>query len=379
MDSVRNIKNSKISLLYLSLIFMVPFSGFYITKLSVSPVYLSSFLGLCFFLLAILFGTKIKKNGILSLALFFLFYIASSQIIFDKPNMTSYLNFMLSLIIFIGVYIVSAKVPTLRILRLSRFFILVSIPLLVVESYIRLRYPPIGKIEQIVSAGREDIMFYIFKFNSIMYQDSNFVAMFILPLFFFQLYINDYIKKRNLFITASLAMLLLMTISRAAILAMILFYVFYLYRAKLYKMRKIITCLLFIIVPLVYTLTAKFAFVDDSFASKFMIVNIAIDYLKSVDIVHFLFGVGIGNAVSVLNIGAHNIIVSLIVETGIIGLTFNIVLWLMILFKTKYKAGIIMFPFSFAGLSFASLAIPFLYVMFAIVIVLESRKKQIAK
>jgi hypothetical protein len=85
-------------------------------------------------------------------------------------------------------------------------------------------------------------------------------------------------------------------------------------------------------------------------------------------------GVGFGNSVTAINMGSHNFFVTLFIESGLIGLLSVLCLWFLILLKSNFKVGIVMFPFLLAGMSFASLAMPFLYAIYAIIIRMEKRK-----
>jgi hypothetical protein len=86
------------------------------------------------------------------------------------------------------------------------------------------------------------------------------------------------------------------------------------------------------------------------------------------------FGIGIGNTFSFIGIGAHNLLVSLTLETGLIGLTLFILSMYFSIKKTNGKALYVLFPLFTMGFSFVSLALPFLFTFLAIIYVVENNK-----
>jgi len=212
-----------------------------------------------------------------------------------------------------------------------------------------------------------------------MYQDSNFVGLFILSLFFFLLYIKQFTFKKYYLSFAMLTILLLTTISRASILTLFLFVILYFNRKIIYKYRIFIFIFLIILAFTLFPILLEYRTIDDSFSTKFGIFDKTIEYISNASVINLLFGVGFGNAVEVLNVGAHNFFVTYIVESGFIGLVLIVILWTYILLKTKFKAGIVMLPFLFNGMSLASGAIPYLYAIFAVILILEKRRNEIAK
>ncbi len=368
---------SKISLNYLALIFIIPFSGFYITKLPLSPIYLFILIGVYLSTILIFISNKIKLSKEVVLAIALLFYFLIFQQIFSIPNISAYVNFSFSIVVFIVSHIILNKTNTNTIINISQKLIFFSIPLLVYEAYYRITNPVF--FVDFEEKGREDLAFYYFKMNSIMYQDSNFVGLFILSLFFFLLYLKQFTFK-NYYISFSLLIILIFaTISRASILSLVLFSFLYIFRQKIYKYRIAIFISSIILAFLLFPILFEYRTIDDSFSTKFGIFDRTFEYISNANFVHVLFGVGFGNAVEVLDIGAHNFFVTYLVESGVLGLLLLVVFWSYMLYKTRFKAGIIMFPFLLNGMSLASGAIPYLYAMFAVILVLELRRNQIAK
>jgi hypothetical protein len=368
---------SKITLNYLTLFFIIPFSGFYITKLLLSPIYIFVIIGSFLSLLIILVQHTIKISKELFMALGLLFYFSISQQIFSSPNISAYVNFNFALVVFIISYIILNKTNTVTIINISEKLVLFSIPLLIYEAYYRITHPVF--FVDFAAKGEANLDFYYFKVNSIMYQDSNFVGLFILSLIFFLLYLKEFTQKKYYLFLMILSILIFTTISRASIISLILFSMLYLIRHKIYKHRLTVFILSIIIIIILFPILLKYRSIDDSFSTKFGIIDKTILYVQNTDFINLFFGVGFGNAVDVLDIGAHNFFVTYLVESGLIGLILVIIFWSQILYKTKFKAGIVMFPFLLNGMSVSSGAIPYLYAMFAVILVLESRRNKLAQ
>ena len=227
------LKLFKSSIIYL----LVSFSGLYITKIGLSPIYFFSFLGFMLFLAFFKNSLKITLSEKLSVTTFLYFLITNIFLNFDPSAL---IGLLLSFAVY---FVVSNTITNLNTTpnynKVINLFFFVTLPLLIAETIIRYAYP-IG-IDQFVEMGREDIIFYIFKFNSIMFPDSNFTAILILCIissFFYLKSINSENKNRLIFII--LYVLLILTLSRAAILSGILLLLLFKFRDVIYKFRKFI-------------------------------------------------------------------------------------------------------------------------------------------
>jgi hypothetical protein len=249
--------------------------------------------------------------------------------------------------------------------------------LLIYEAYYRISNPVF--FVDFAEKGREELAFYYFKINSIMYQDSNFVAIFILSLFFFLLYVKQYTNKKYYKSFFIMFLLIFATLSRASILSLLIFLILYQFRAFFYRYKKLVFIISVSLIAFLIPILLENRRIDDSFSTKFGIFERTFEYFGNATFFKQFFGVGFGNAYEVLEIGAHNFFVTYLVESGLIGLLFILLIWTYFLIKTKYKIGIVMFPFLLNGMSMASGAIPYLYVIFAVILVLESRRYKIAK
>ncbi|EFD0841140.1 hypothetical protein FE575_15045, partial [Escherichia coli] len=92
-------------------------------------------------------------------------------------------------------------------------------------------------------------------------------------------------------------------------------------------------------------------------------IRYTLEYIKDSDsdIDMILLGVGLGNAVEVIGMGAHNLFLTFLIETGVIGLLLFLVLLCIMWFYLKEDAIIIMLPFLIASMSLGTTAIPYFF------------------
>lgn len=353
--------------------FIIPFSGFYITKLTISPIYIFSIIGIYLFFILIIENYSFKFDITVVFASIFFLYLFISQL-FLSPIVSTYINEIFSVFIFIVVYFLINKSETSKIIYFSEKLIFFSIPLLIYEALYRIIHPVM--FVDFVKLGRKELQFYYYKMNSIMYLDSNFVGLYIISLYFYLLYLKGITNKKYTVTTIILIFLTLLTISRASIIVLFVFSFLYSFKKYILKYKKMLSLLFLICLIYLYNVIKEISIIDDSFSSKFYIIKRTLEYLSDIDYYNLFFGVGCGNTVKVLGIGAHNFLVTYLIENGIFGIFLLFSFWFHILKKTKYKAGIIMFPFITNGFSLTTTAIPYLYIMFASITVIESRRNK---
>lgn len=131
----------------------------------------------------------------------------------------------------------------------------------------------------------------------------------------------------------------------------------------------------FIIIFIIEAVLTRFAN-DISFMSKFRIISYALDYISSASIGNILFGLGIGNAVDAIGIGAHNLLVTYFIESGLIGLMLFLILVTIIIYYLRLGACVVVMPFIIASMSLGTTAIPYFFT-FAFLCVLYKMKNLI--
>lgn len=365
--------NNRKNLIFWASCFIIAFSGLYFNRVCISPNYIFGFFG-CFLLFMAL---SIYKKGVslpicywLAGFLFFYFFLAQY---FLHANTSALVGMLFSLVVFTAGGICLSKLSKQAVITIGLVFLGVSMIILSYESFYRLLNPI--ALDFYRSTGRKELLIYPFKFNSIMFLDSNFAGLYCLVLFFFNDILAYYYfaKKFFVFRWIVLAGLLILTLSRASIITCLVSYPVYIAlrkRKNPVKQLKVIFILSFLILlPFVYL----YRNIDDSLSSKFGILRSARDLFVQLPLLNKFFGIGFGNTMSALNIGAHNILVVYILEGGVIGAGFVSILWYMIIKSTKNIALIILLPIIINGLSLTSTSMPYLYACLSILVCLSIR------
>ena len=372
---------------------LVVFSGFYLTRLvPVSPIYFVFVLS--FFI--VLWGSMIVGKQhfhplSLPVIVYFLYLIVSQP--FNHPDLNTLLNVLFSLAYLITILNTATSISKADLIRFSKIFILFTILLLTVEATWRLSHPvdlvqmalnreKFKDTEQLFlqsdkaadelslsgNGEAEKNLFYAFKFSSIMFQDSNFVGTYGLIAFFFYLFL-----WREKFMKSSiplylLGFLILLTLSRSAILTIPLTLLL-LNVTK--KNSSIISKVLFFFLLLIGSvlLFQKVA-TDESFLSKFRIFSLAVNYLNNISYIDLINGIGFGNTVNYLGIGAHNLFLTHLLESGIIGLLLFLITNLMFISGSDRKSLYLTIPMFISGMSLSAHALTFYYTCLAIIYLL---------
>lgn len=343
--------------------FVIVFCGFYLRSILISPIYISTIISVIFITIYFL-RTKhcvIKIDCSIWIAISWIIYLVITQIPYQKNS--AFYNLIFSILY----YVLSTKIisilSTKSIIKFSKWLLDFSILLLIAEAALRIRNPIIK------SAETEQNAFYRFKYNSIMYQDSNYVGVFILVLFFFTIYLeskHDMCLKKEKICYLILSVL---TFSRSAII--VVFSIGFLFDKTIDKFLKVIV-LLFSSIVGIY-LAISYILIDASFISKLDIIKWSFEFfVEKASLYMKLFGYGLGHSIDNIGIGSHNLFVTYIMETGIVGFIFWGMSLMSILKLTKKNAYYIIIPFLIAGFSFASHFAPFLYCTFSIMIALEN-------
>ncbi|OAT52671.1 hypothetical protein [Providencia heimbachae] len=215
--------------------------------------------------------------------------------------------------------------------------------------------------------------------SSYFYFDSNFAGLVITSLIAFAIYLNKVLEvkvKKQIFL---LFVLLLLTFSRAAIVAGIIIIIIY-HSIVRFRLKSYFTLLatFFTFSYLLYQylyLDINFRDLDGSFNSKFYIFSIAEDLYSSLPVDLKFFGIGMGNAESFLGIFAHNIYVTFFLEFGIIGSVVFLSFTAYSLYISKSYTIILWLPIFICGISLFSAYSPFIFIINAIIIS-EEREKQ---
>jgi len=213
----------------------------------------------------------------------------------------------------------------------------------------------------------DDDWFYKFK-QSILYSDGNSVGIALLCLIAILLIYRRAFRDRHLILAY---FLILATFSRASIIAAVVQYTIY----RLWRWRRwIVGALAFTSPFILYRLILWYAntdsqvllSVDGSFLTKLLILQRMTEIYSSLDTVQRFFGIGSGNTEYLAGMAAHNILVVLVLELGIIGSVLLAVYFWIFTRKSPSTVYLLIAPILVNGFSLFLTTVPFLYVTLAI-------------
>lgn len=346
------------------IVFMLTaFSGIYLRNFVVKPAYLALILSIVLIFLCILYR-KIEISSFLTFLIFsFVFYLWCTQVFLDGEYAT---------LIFTSSIVIILFLPNL--IRKSSGRIKFALVLVVIfyslEAFIRIRNPDYNYQSNELSSSILDT-FYIYKVNSIAFEDSNFVAMVLTCYYILGRVTSHDNDKKTYLISISLLILIALTFSRSAYIGVIIFEAMFFYNNnKKYRLLSILAICLITITALYFLLDKIES--DGSFKSKFYILELFINYLEHATVLNLITGVGFGNTFSYLGIGPHNIYIALFIETGLLGLVLYLMIFIYIYIKFNLCRLAIM-PIMVMGLSFSPIALPYFYMMVSWLIYLEMK------
>jgi len=246
------------------------------------------------------------------------------------------------------------------------------------DSIYRISNPTAPTNEHLeVISQNEDLLIYLYKFNTLMFADSNTVALITL-IFLFTLYvINKDIKVKisinSLWVWAMIG-ILFSTLSRAAIFSAIVAYFICTLGLKVSKRIQLMAILFLLWALFAIISLSEIKISDGSFNSKIDILSIFFDrFFKDYDVNSIIFGVGFNEYEKILGMSTHILIISILSSTGILGLMISFIFFTY--YSIKYSFNILL-PVAIASLSyFLYIGTPFLFIPIALIASLADTKK----
>lgn len=318
----------------LIVLFLFVFSNFFLTGImSISPFYFgfALFIFLSFCTISIDYKKIQFKKKYISPFYFLIVIFATYLFINTFVNKSSikYISLLsCSLLYFLFAVTFLQNLSLNQIKNISKIYLFTSFALYACDLIYRILHPM--HFRWTTAATK----FYEYKFNSLMFTDTNEVAFAIMATFAFAFYLhNEKVINIPKSVLLGFFILLVGTFSRAAIFAalcLIFFYIFFL-KTRL-TVRVLLCCLLPLAILAIFSLFSK----DASFGTKVDIIERCISYLKTVDFIHLLFGVGINNSIQALGgIYGHNFLVLYLIEFGLVGFISLITLFIFFIYLKK--------------------------------------------
>ena len=284
------------------------------------------------------------------------------------------LGFVLAPLFYIIANATLQHMQTRAVDKISNLFINISLLMFMGEAAVRFLCPGFVPTDEIVAQhafSQESFQWiYQYKENSIMYCDSNIVAIHVLVVLFFLCSIRSKVRI-PLFRTkfCLLSGLLLLTFSRAGWLAWLIGIIW----VKCFANSRSPFTTIVVLTATVYgtlkavPIVADLISTDGSYLSKIHIFEMVLEYLRYADYTSLFFGIGLNESTTLFGRHAHNYFLVLLVETGVIGLVLYSLLFLSFLSANKRELLAILVPFLVAMQAATITFMPFLFVAVALV------------
>lgn len=349
---------------YSLLLISSTFSGWYATKLPLSPVYFFSAISIIAFTLYCVANNIVlrRPDWIVVVAVMCITPVLVIIQINSEGLISQALSISMGFVLYIIVKtLVNYKIQYLR--PISKIYIYATLIIATAEAIFRLLNPDytgVLKAEEL-NQDPESIFFYAFKINSFMYMDSNFIGLQLALLLSFMLALHLSNIKLNTYYYIAVLILIALSLSRASIVtAAAIIIIFMLLRASLTRQ------IIIILAAIPFVIYGYSIISDDaSFQTKFHLIDLLINHVASTSAYDLLFGVGIGNAVDHIGMGAHNIGSTYIIELGLIVSALIFIFWMYS--ALSHKGGsLLIAALLINGLSLTALAIPYFYVQLAL-------------
>lgn len=352
-------------------------SVFYISKVtSFSPVYYLQPI-IATMLLAFIFkvniNTKISSKGqseitlslILILLVFFYFLL---NVIALQGGASTLINLFVGLYSFVAITYLKTKSDFNKVINYIKTVITLVCLIFFIDSVYRVLNPKMPTAEAMLAVEGTSNYFYVFKFNTIMFADSNTVAIACLCFFCLLTYLTNRFTIKTKLLRFIFFMIILSTLSRAAILGALVFY-FYSHKDINLLLKSYATLFGFAFVALILALFAE----DGSLLSKLHILMTFFEYYQRADVLALLFGAGLDNSITVLGgIYSHIHFITALVEGGVLGFLLLILFLWVAVYITRMQALYIIIPNIIVGFSyFFYLGAPFIFVSIAVICFLE--------
>lgn len=347
-----NIRLDKISAFSL-----ISCSGLYLSQIIISPVYFIVLIGLFLFFIGDNKIANVYKYQFYSVGIFFIYLLATN---FARVDFSIYGNLFITAIVAIFTPFTLRNLSKKDKSSVFKWYMLINILLVSIDAYWRFTHPDYESAKNLERLYELGLGFQLYKTNSLMYIDSNFVANQVL-ISIVALLILSKIKLRNNYTFFALLILLLLCLSRSAVITFSLTMVYIYFNGINKKFKKMLGFLFPIFIIIISYEIYKLVQDDLSFQSKFHIFSISYDYFINANAYNKLFGVGLTNGVYAIGKGTHSLYATLFIETGLIGVLLfsNMILSL---FVKKYIRPLII-AYLITSFSLGSIMVPYFYAL----------------
>jgi len=359
MDLRFNLAKSLILLMSLSI-------TFYLAKITpFSPVYVIYLIAIFLFFGVFLHNHKISLTTDTLITLILLVYILVTQPLYYMTG--DFLNAFIGLTGYIFIRLKRKSLDKVFLLKAFDYMLWTSILVLTIDSVYRLTHPGAPTEEAMRHLMHsEEHWFYLYKFNSFLFADSNTTGLIALILFFSIVTIENHTgETKYRYAKIMLFLLMLGSLSRAVLIAFFLGYLNTLYHKKKRFIKIVYAIIAVSLAVFVFIALSAYLSHDASFLSKFRILELTYKSLEKASTFDIMIGQGMGQAKYFLGVYSHLLLLTYFIELGVIGL------FMFISFITVYIVrfnSLVWVPVLIVGLSyFLYEGTPFLFIPLALI------------
>lgn len=346
----------------------------YASRVGISPVYIiQATCCFLFFIILLLDRTfKFSRSSIL-MAIYLIWIIAFYS---WRGYTPSVINLLISLTTFIIILESGRRIEARYIARALAVFLCFCTFLFSLEAYLRLSNPGVPEGSSVdIGVYQGEKIFYLYKFNSFMFNDSNATACALLCIIFVVYAYGMLNNRTQRFFLIFFNILLLLTFSRAAILSGIIGQILISYRIKYFAYA--LGAAILMSTPLWVNFLLEALAFDGSASTKMREFNVLREHLTKSAALDILFGVGPNAHLEDTGTMLHIAPVSYLVGFGLAG---SLVLCALILFLYResgtlgraYLITVIVNSMSYLTYT----GTPFLVVPIAVLLLVERNKKE---
>ena len=297
------------------LLLLIISSIMHAVKIGFSPVYV---LIPVLFLFGVLRGIHKNTYTVTSLVMFLLLVFALATATEFNGSLANLICFALG---FFTAVSEASKVKTEGIFRTTHISLYIVAGILAIDSVYRLLNPgaPYAEMEQAIAGG--EYAYYVYKFNTLMFADSNTISLVALSWLCLLLFLQDCGARRNRVLIIVFISIIFSSLSKASIFTTCLIIVVRL-SSKLPKIINLVPAVLLLLL-LLFSLDGFFE--QGGGLAKLDIFDQFLYVTRDMSSFDIIVGNGIGSSESILGIFGHNIFIIYIIDLGIIGTALLII------------------------------------------------------
>ena len=331
--------------------------------LAISPIYFMFVIALLFALIFSEKGFSINITvGLYCFVFLMSFFLFAFHIINGSKAIKEGLGFVFTFGYFLIGYIAARNCSKEELTNLTVMLAKLSILMGASDAVYRFLNPADYNFSELIP-------FHIFKENSLMFEDSNFTAFFLLTNYILYTIVMWRNPKYSKLIVILFLLVIFACLSRASGIGVVTFLALRYLIDSNYKAKILILCISIMILPpvLFYILTNE-NFLSDVALKLWVLQEASSNLFLSADINTLFFGNGFAS--SSLNSGysAHNFIIEVLYDVGFVGLLCFSIPMLMLALLDKRSFVLFFIPIFVVSLSFGPLILPYTYLSLALLL-----------